>query len=95
MCEHGVRFIHFYLPPNKTADIPLNWVLSDDMARSIWKEDAFKKPRGAGPMFDNTRQLACLRAALDPDHASNGSQAECTPPPSIAQSGQRRAEANP
>jgi hypothetical protein len=34
----GQRFFHFYLPANGARLIPLNWILSEEMARFIWND---------------------------------------------------------
>jgi hypothetical protein len=53
--EHQ-RFFHFYLPANGTTPVPLNWVLSDAMARYIWD--------GAMDAGGNQRELQNMRQAL-------------------------------
>jgi hypothetical protein len=58
----GQRFFHFYLPANGNRPIPLNWVLSDTMARFIWNE-AMKE--AANPREDWIMRQA-LASTSDP-----------------------------
>ncbi|HLY55368.1 MAG TPA: hypothetical protein VKS60_07425 [Stellaceae bacterium] len=59
LCQvRKLRFIHFYLPANDGEPVPLNWVLSDRMARFIWSAVLLHSP------VDNAEQLRQLKAAL-------------------------------
>jgi hypothetical protein len=60
-CGARARFVHFYLPADeKGRPIPLNWVLSNGAAGSIWQ--AFTDRQVA-----NAAELQRLKAALAPD----------------------------
>ena len=59
-CDARVRFVHFYLPADEEGQpIPLNWVLSNGAAASIWQ--AFTDRQVA-----NATELTRLKAALAP-----------------------------
>ena len=59
-CDARVRFVHFYLPADEEGrPIPLNWVLSNGAAASIWQ--AFTDRQVA-----NATELTRLKAALAP-----------------------------
>jgi hypothetical protein len=59
-CGVRARFVHFYLPADEEGrPIPLNWVLSNRAAGSIWQ--AFTD-RQVG----NATELQRLKAALTP-----------------------------
>jgi hypothetical protein len=59
-CKPRPRFVHFYLPADHGRPIPLNWVLSNKAARSIWQ--AFTDRQVA-----NAAELERLKAALAPE----------------------------
>jgi hypothetical protein len=61
LCGEARRFFHLYLPPTGQGNIPLNWLLSDAVARFIWG-DAFKSPPP-----DNEQQIEWLQEALRGD----------------------------
>lgn len=61
-CKPRARFFHFYLPAHNGLRIPLNWVLSNNVARFIWGEEAFSDKQVA-----NCTELGRLNAALAPD----------------------------
>jgi hypothetical protein len=60
-CRPRPRFVHFYLPSDEEGrPIPLNWVLSNATAESIWR--AFTDRQVA-----NATELQRLKAALAPE----------------------------
>jgi hypothetical protein len=59
-CGARPRFVHFYLPADHGSPIPLNWVLSDAIARFIW--GAFTDDQVL-----NATELRTLDTALTPD----------------------------
>ena len=60
-CGARARFVHFYLPADEEGrPIPLNWVLSNRTAGSIWQ--AFTDRQVA-----NAAELQRLKAALAPE----------------------------
>jgi hypothetical protein len=61
-CSPHARFFHFYLPAHNGLPIPLNWVLSNNVARFIWGEEAFSDKQ-----VPNAAELKRLKAALGPE----------------------------
>ena len=59
LCGSRPRFVHFYLPGEEGRPIPLNWVLSNETARFIWR--AFTDDQ-----VSNATELNRLNAALTP-----------------------------
>ncbi len=68
-CTPAQSFFHFYLGPLGAEPVPLNWVLSDEMADHIWRSAAHGDagPETNDPLISaNRAEAAALARALNP-----------------------------